>query len=333
MENLFPNTANCPVNDLLHIVHQHDVEQLRNALLDVIDNFQPGGEIYLYEQGYSVFDTQNKDFSPILLGVRGDSEACESRVKEMLISVGSAAIQFDGFQYLPTDDYVQVFTVESERTSRGLLITVNSEIIDETYIEILLSAYNHQIYLLRNKDTDSLTGLYNRQLFDSRMNKIHQTLGMVNRSGDQSHNHCLAIFDIDLFKLVNDEYGHIYGDEVLLLFANIMKSTFRDIDLLFRYGGEEFAILLNDVDLEQAGKILHRFRENIQKYSFPMGNLVTTSIGYSAFDRDVPLANIIERADKALYYAKENGRNNACCYEELVESGKLSESGVNDSEN
>lgn len=323
MDIEYTNSTSCPVKDLLFLIRQDDIEHLRKALLDVIDKSHPDGEIYLYEQGYSLYESANRSFSPSLLACRSKNEDCLIKAREMQLSGDSTSIQFDGFKYLPTDDYVQVFTVESERSSRGLLITINNDVIDEHYIHTLLSAYNHQVHLLRNKDTDSLTGLYNRQSFDSKLSKLHSNFGVDNRSDDEPTNLCFALLDIDFFKTVNDKFGHVYGDEVLILFSNIMKETFRDADLLFRYGGEEFAVLINNITMVQAESVLNRFRSNIEKFKFPMDNTVTTSIGFCEFNNQVPLSTIVERADKALYYSKENGRNLSSGYEALIQNNKI----------
>jgi diguanylate cyclase (GGDEF)-like protein len=326
------NTVECPVKDLLYLIQQDDVEKLRSALLEVIDNFQPDGELYLYEQGYSVYQSKNKDFSPSLLEYRGDNESCLKKSQLMQSSTDSSSIHFDGFNYLPTDNYVQVFTVESERSNRGLLITINKNIINEHYIETLLLAYNRQVHLLRNKDTDSLTGLYNRQSFDTKLANLYGNIGLEKRSGDKQCECYLALLDIDFFKKINDTYGHVYGDEVLLLFSNMIKKTFRDIDLLFRYGGEEFAVLLKSVTENQTNAILNRFRENIETIPFPLENKVTVSIGYCKFTNDAHLPAIIERADIALYYSKEHGRNKVSSYELLREQNKIAERIIGDSD-
>lgn len=325
MHDLDKNSIKCPVKDLLSLIRQDDIEKLRNSLLDVINHAYPDSEIYLYDQGYNKYEPLKKDFSPALIGCRNKNQTSLKESEVIELSSDSDSIHFDGFKYLPTEDYVQVFTVESELSNSGLLITINKDPIDEHYIYTLLSAYNHLVFLLRNKDTDSLTGLYNRQSFDSRLAKFHQNFSHENRSGDMLTKYSFALIDLDFFKLVNDKFGHVYGDEVLLLFANIMKETFRDSDLLFRYGGEEFAVLLSDVNLEAAETILNRFCENIENFNFPMENKVTTSIGFCEFSNKFPLTTIIERADKALYYSKEHGRNKTSCYEYLIERGKIQE--------
>jgi len=293
--------VDCPVKDLLYLIRQEDIEQLRNALLDILEKSYPDSELYLYEQGYSLYDADKRKFSPTLIACRSKNEKCKSKNELMQLSSDDNPISFNGFKYLPTDNYVQVFTVESERSNRGLLITVCEDVNDEHYVYTLLSAYNHQVHLLRNKETDSLTGLLNRQSFDSKLAKLHENFDLENRADDEPCKFSFALLDIDFFKHVNDKYGHVYGDEVLLLFSNIMKKTFRDTDMSFRYGGEEFAVLLHDVTLEQTDSILNKFRNNIEEFNFPMENKVTTSIGYCEFNNKIPLSSIIEREDKDLY--------------------------------
>ncbi len=330
MDKRYSNNEKCPVKDLLSLILQDDIEKLRNALLDAIYKSYPDSELYLYEQGYSYYDSDHSGFAPKLISCRSNNENCAKKSQLMQLASESDSIEFDGFKYLPTEDYVQVFAVESERSSRGLLISINESVIPEHYINTLLSAYNHQVYLLRNKDTDSLTGLYNRQSFDTKLKKLHDNFGLEKRADDEPSKYCLALIDIDLFKQVNDKYGHVYGDEVLLLFSNLMKKAFRDLDMLFRYGGEEFCVLINDVSIQQADLILNRFRTNVEEFNFSMENKVTISIGYTEFTNKIPLANIIERADKALYFSKEHGRNLCSGYETLLEENKIKDFNIDE---
>ncbi|MCW8899244.1 MAG: GGDEF domain-containing protein [Gammaproteobacteria bacterium] len=330
MELKLNNKIDCPVKDLLSLIRQEDIEHLRKALLDVLEKSYPAGEFYLYEQGYSIYDAHEKKFSPTLIACRSKNKNCINKNQLMKLSSDDSAMSFDGFKYLPTENFVQVFTVESERSNRGLLITICEDVIDEHYVYTLLSAYNHQVHLLRNKETDSLTGLLNRQSFDSQLVKLHENFDLENRAGDEPCKFAFALLDIDFFKQVNDKFGHVYGDEVLLLFSNLMKKTFRDSDMLFRYGGEEFAVLLHHVDLELAETILNRFRENTEQFNYPMENKVTTSIGFCEFNNKIPLSSIIERADKALYYAKEHGRNKTFSFESLISQNKIQDTKIND---
>ena len=112
------------------------------------------------------------------------------------------------------------------------------------------------------------------------------------------------MLDIDHFKTINDSQGHLQGDEVLLLLSQQMTDSFRENDLLFRYGGEEFAMVLMDITPEQARQSLDRFREKIAGYDFPDTEQVTVSIGFTIFDKSLTLEELINQADAALYYCK-----------------------------
>jgi diguanylate cyclase (GGDEF)-like protein len=122
--------------------------------------------------------------------------------------------------------------------------------------------------------------------------------------------------DIDHFKRVNDRYGHLYGDEVLLLFARLMGNCFRYTDFLFRFGGEEFVALLTYADETGAHTALERFRTTVQAYDFPRVEHITVSIGYCGIDDDSLAPSLIDMADRALYHAKHHGRNRVVAFGE-----------------
>ena len=140
----------------------------------------------------------------------------------------------------------------------------------------------------------------------------------------------LAVIDIDHFKRVNDRFGHLYGDEVLLLIANLLRTSFRTQDRIFRFGGEEFVVLLRSTTLADARNIFDRFRSNVENYPFPQVGQVTVSIGFANISQQTPVV-ILGHADQALYYAKTHGRNQVCHYDELVASGELESQISNDS--
>jgi diguanylate cyclase (GGDEF)-like protein len=121
-------------------------------------------------------------------------------------------------------------------------------------------------------------------------------------------NGSVILFDIDYFKKINDNYGHNKGDEVLKELAKIVKSTLRKTDYIGRWGGEEFVILLPEVEFEDALKVAEKIRNKIEKSN--IGGLnVTVSLGVSSFKKGDNLQLVIKKADDALYSAKENGRN------------------------
>jgi diguanylate cyclase (GGDEF)-like protein len=160
---------------------------------------------------------------------------------------------------------------------------------------------------------DGLTGLYNRRQFEIGLEQEY------NRTKRHPSDFSLAILDIDFFKKVNDTYGHQYGDYVLKTVAELMKTSFRKTDLLYRYGGEELVMIMPETNIEGALIPTQRLRRAIEEYDFNYNGVkakVTASIGltmnYQSFNST---AEILKSADEALYKAKEEGRNRVILYE------------------
>lgn len=154
--------------------------------------------------------------------------------------------------------------------------------------------------------TDGLTGAGNRISLDS----------VLDRELDQSSRYgnplSILLLDLDHFKKVNDSFGHVVGDHVLKTVANTIQATSRSADLTFRYGGEEFVILLHKTDVAGAKISAERIRKTIEKLSIRCGDSlipVTASIGCASLSHGETKDSLLKRADKALYMAKEKGRN------------------------
>lgn len=197
---------------------------------------------------------------------------------------------------------------------------------EEAVLARLLQIFSNQLYLLSRNELDGLTGLHNRQAFDERIKRLVLSAGHPDRRthpAAAAPDNCLALFDIDHFKSVNDRFGHLYGDEVLVQFARLMSRAFRYQDMLFRYGGEEFAVVLVGMLAAAAVPVLDSFRRTLEAYEYPQIGCKTVSVGVADISPGESVDTIINRADKALYHAKQNGRNQVCCYETLVEEGKL----------
>ena len=203
----------------------------------------------------------------------------------------------------------------------------------------IVGVYRNFQNLLDYSERDSLTGLLNRKTFEDQLARMLQCPAEQEpllpgqperRCSNAAEKGWLAVVDVDHFKMVNDTFGHLYGDEVLILIANQLQASFRSRDRVFRFGGEEFVILLRSTTLEHARRIIDRFRGNIEAYAFPQVGRVTVSIGFvSISPYDSPVVTL-GHADQALYYAKTNGRNQACHYDELVEQGLLKTVASND---
>jgi diguanylate cyclase (GGDEF)-like protein len=191
-------------------------------------------------------------------------------------------------------------------------------------IDGIVGVYRNFQNLLDYSERDSLTGLLNRKTFDDQLARMLQGAhahdprlpGLPERRQHNGH-------EKQWLAVVNDKFGHLYGDEVLILIANLLQSSFRGQDRVFRFGGEEFVVLLRSTTLENTWKIIERFRTNVEKHEFPQVGRVTVSVGFvsiSAFESPVVT---LGHADQALYHAKSSGRNRACHYDDLVSNGIL----------
>ena len=137
--------------------------------------------------------------------------------------------------------------------------------------------------------------------------------------------------DIDHFKKVNDNYGHVCGDEVLLLLAQKLRLYFRSSDLIFRFGGEEFVLVIEPCDFDAMKAKIDQFMELVRQTHFPFVKTMTVSIGMSRISPyDFPIT-VLEQADKALYYAKENGRDKLCFFEQLIDAELIDEKNSDES--
>ena len=161
--------------------------------------------------------------------------------------------------------------------------------------------------------TDMMTGLYNR----TRFTEIVETeIERIKRTGEDS---CLIILDLDHFKVVNDLYGHPNGDTVLKLIAGVIRGQLRSTDILCRFGGEEFAVLLPDTSIDGACRVAEKVRKAIEGCTFT-GKLekvkITASLGIALMGNrgSKSFETAYQQADKALYTAKDKGRNRIECF-------------------
>jgi diguanylate cyclase (GGDEF)-like protein len=198
-------------------------------------------------------------------------------------------------------------------------------------LTLLAQIFRNHIRLLDYSELDSLTRLLNRKTFDETFDRLLTQADIPSdgfrhterRSGEDASPAWLGAIDIDHFKRINDSFGHLFGDEVLLRVGALMRRTFRGSDRLFRFGGEEFVVILNAPDNCAAEAAFERFRASIEQQDFPQVGTVTCSVGYTEVpNNDIPV-NVLGRADQALYFAKNNGRNRVCCYEQLLDRGMI----------
>lgn len=205
------------------------------------------------------------------------------------------AIKAKNGQAIAAGDY-DAFIEKERELSEGLL-TLRDELHD------ILSGF------------DPLTGVFNRHAFDLILSQEHA------RSSRTAQPCCISMVDLDHFKTVNDRYGHPSGDKVLREAAQYFNGKIRPYDSICRYGGEEFLICLPHTSLKTAEKILDRVRKGFASLSIASGEgrhiRITASFGVAKMASGVAVNDTIARADKALYVAKRNGRNQVTVWEDM----------------
>lgn len=175
--------------------------------------------------------------------------------------------------------------------------------LEEELIEYQKSLQQINAMLEQKATTDALTGLRNRQFLD-------RQLGLeISRAERYQTPMAFVIFDIDHFKTINDRFGHLAGDEVLKTLGEIVGKAIRNLDVLARWGGEEFVVLLPGSALEPAMQAAEKLRGLIEVHPFPGNETITCSFGVSQYREGDTPEKITARADDALYAAKAAGRN------------------------
>ncbi len=211
------------------------------------------------------------------------------------------------------------YALQVEEQQLGELKLTRSQRFSKTELEMLESLLCCLIYPLRNATlfhqalqkayTDPLTQTHNRAAFNDMLSR---ELKRAKRGG---HALSLIFIDIDHFKTINDLYGHDCGDFALAKVAAAAKDSVRGSDVVFRFGGEEFVVLLSDTKLEEALIIAERIRVNIESHTLAYGmelvNL-TASLGVSSVIDGENIESFVKRADSAMYKAKQLGRNRVC---------------------
>ncbi len=174
---------------------------------------------------------------------------------------------------------------------------------DERQMEELIERSNRNYYMAF---TDGLTGLYNYRAYKEKVKGVSQ--------------YVLLVIDLDHFKKLNDTYGHLFGNKVLVNIANIIERGVREGDLAFRYGGEEFVVVLPDASAQIGHKIAERLRRQIEENDFYCGSTkvpITVSIGVAVKRPEAGNQTVFDQADRALYSAKQRGRNNVQAFRDV----------------
>ena len=211
---------------------------------------------------------------------------------------------------------------------------------EDATIRGVLEVFSNYYALLDVSQRDRLTGLLNRQALESNFDRIWSAMARpdayverpAGRREKPPAKYWLAVVDIDHFKRINDTWGHMVGDEILLLAARLMQRTFRASDLLYRYGGEEFVAIISAENEALARNVFERVRLAIEAHAFPRNVAMTVSIGYAEVDSGILPVEVLSRADRSLYQAKQDGRNRIYDFAELVARGVFANPTYGDAE-
>ncbi len=186
----------------------------------------------------------------------------------------------------------------------GLLITL---ILNNSFAYLYARfSLEHQDKLARMATRDALTGVGNRAIFVTDINKA---VAEKMRFGG---NLCLIMMDLDHFKQINDRFGHLSGDAVLVKLMDICRERLRGIDRVYRIGGEEFAIIAVGIEADGAHFLAEDIRRMVDESQMAYGISVTVSLGIASCTADDTIESLMSRADRALYRAKNQGRNQVC---------------------
>ena len=179
----------------------------------------------------------------------------------------------------------------------GLIYTLRTSQNNTKLIDVLKDEAMH----------DGMTGLLNHKFFEKRLDEE------IERSNRYNETMTLLFLDLDNFKRINDTHGHQYGDYVLKITASIIQDNVRNIDIVSRYGGEEFSVVLVNADKKVSLKTAERIRKEIENYKFNQNNIkerLTISIGMGEFPSDANnKEDIIKYSDSKMYIAKKDGKN------------------------
>ena len=337
------------IDSLGEITRHRDREVIEKSLLKTLAELSPNQEFRLFKvlakegeevvlgllaysiNGYvetSGFHIERYELQPAIKQLV--LNAIESKGIEQLADANN---KLSHIIYPALDQYNEVFAILVHVCGDGFEFDVSR------FVYGLLKVYSNYLALIDDNQRDKLTQLLNRDTMDREITRIllknnglyaAMAAGISVKRRRDSLVYWLGVLDIDHFKAVNDNFGHLFGDDVIILVARQMQQDIRgEKDLLYRYGGEEFVIILQALDLEEAKKAFDRLRANIAQHNFPQVGTVTVSIGVVQITNQAGSSDIISQADQALYYVKEHGRNQVCCYEDLLQNSLIEQAEQN----
>lgn len=317
--NIDPDTLmdNFRLEDFLKLGRRVKWVNKDDETLQLLDNMVSGSfdNVIIVEERKPIGILTTKDVMELIKNRSDLSLSVSHYMSSPVDSISKSATIKEALNFVKSKNYKRVVVVNEEGELAGVI--AQKELISLTYSRwaVLMKEYQSELSeinnMLENKNreyevmasTDSLTGLYNRHKFSELY--ISSYTSMTQRDSKMS----LIIVDIDFFKKVNDTYGHNVGDKVLIQVAHSLIRTLRNIDIVCRWGGEEFVILLPTASLDNAKILAEKLRENMHHLDIDKIDAISASFGVSEVKEGDEMQDVIERADKALYLAKDSGRD------------------------
>ena len=285
----------------------------------VVDDVPANVEIlsfHLEDEGYEVIEAQSGEQA---LGILQSSEKeIDLILLDVMMPVMSGLDVLAQVKRNPETDNIPVILVtanaDDQNVAEGLDMGAFDYIIKPYSLVVLLARVRAALREKERQDllekwatTDPLTELYNRRHFFDLADRE------LERSRRLKSELSFIMLDIDLFKQVNDKYGHLTGDNALILLSGILKDALRKVDFCCRFGGEEFVLCLPDTPSQGAWEVAERIRTQVACTPLPTQNnqeiYIQVSLGIASSKREHTVEVILKRADEALYQAKESGRN------------------------
>ena len=330
------------VDSLAEVTSYLDKDVIERSLLETMLEYSDSKELRLYRV---IGHEKNNALALMAYGKDNEVITLENEDRtEQLADIFKQRIQQAIDKNISTiiepsecDDLYHIIFPATNRNHKvfAVLIQTNDRVNyrNQQLFHAMLKVYSNYLELIDKSSRDKLTQLLNRETLESEINRIliryntaeHNRLKFPDYSSDDNRkslkdsSYWLGVLDIDHFKVINDQFGHLYGDDILILVARLMEKSIREYDSCFRYGGEEFVIIMVADTQQSAHEGFERIRTDIFNHSYAELSKLSVSIGYTQITKQAYYNDVIEEADMALYYAKKHGRNQVQYYRNLVE--------------
>lgn len=308
----------CAHDWLISLTQQDDESELDLILISAVQSILFGSKIAVYVNKF--LDHVHAPKQIYLSKTQAPLNLSNQQIENIITKVSSNKIHIGEIN----SQEVTYFPIYHFGDVIGFVLAFGHNGFSNTQIATtvsLLNIYANQLFMLFKSKIDPLSELLNRQTFDKKIQEIITGNGFLSPRTPipKDNTWYLAMVDIDFFKKVNDEFGHVIGDEVIILMARLIKSEFRSQDYIFRYGGEEFAVLFQCIEHEGALQALERLRTTIESFEFPQVGKLTVSVGFTALLNFEMVPALVQKADIALYHSKNTGRNKVADFNDITD--------------